>query len=284
MTIPEKALGFRIQAYGMTKHSDLFTSRQLIALTTFSDLVNEAREKIKQDILETKTNDDNLPSDKEKIPMNSYSDAIATYLGLAVSRSANTLCSLAVWSQSREQTVNVFSRQTLPMNWDFPEVNPFSGAAGDLTITFSSMCKVINNLSINHQQGVVKQIDATTSKIYRESIVVSTDPPYYDNIGYADLSDFFYVWLRRSLNSIYPDLFSTLLVPKEPELVATPYRFAGSKQKAKEFFETGLNKAFERMCKMASDKYPLSIYYAFKQTETDNNGKNGNLTIASTGW
>ncbi len=282
--LPEKALGFRIQAYGMTKHSDLFTSRQLIALTTFSDLVQEAREKVKQDALKTKTSDKDLTLHEREITLTAYADAIATYLGLAVSRTANTLCSLAVWSQSREQTVNVFSRQTLPMNWDFPEVNPFSGAAGDLTITLSSMCKVIDNLSLNNQQGVVKQIDATTSKIYRESIVVSTDPPYYDNIGYADLSDFFYVWLRRSLSSIYPDLFSTLLVPKEPELVATPYRFGGSKQKAKEFFETGLNKAFERMRKMASYRYPLTIYYAFKQAETEDNGKNGNLTIASTGW
>ncbi len=143
--------------------------------------------------------------------------------------------------------------------------------------------KVVEQATCN-TNGIVKQIDATTSEIYQESIVVSTDPPYYDNIGYADLSDFFYVWLRRSLISIYPELFSTLLLPKEPELVATPYRFGGSKKKAKEFFESGLNKAFQRMRKMASNKYPLTIYYAFKQTETETNGKNGDSTTASTGW
>lgn len=278
--LPEKALGFRIQAYGMTKHSDLFSNRQLCALTSFSNLVEEARKKINQDAISSKTVD----IDENIKDTTIYANAIATYLAMGVSRTANTLCTIARWTASREQTVTAFARQAIPMTWDYPEVNPFSGAAGDLEVSLSSICKAIKNLSFCNTGGFVKQIDATTSDIYRKSIVVSTDPPYYDNIGYADLSDFFYVWLRRSLSPIYPDLFSTLLVPKESELVATPYRFGGSKQKAKEFFETGLNKAFERMRKMASNKYPLTIYYAFKQTETENNGKNSDSTTVSTGW
>lgn len=169
------------------------------------------------------------------------------------------------------------------MSWDYVEANPFSNSSGGWISLYGSTIESVQNIPCS-ATGIATQIDATTSNIYRKSIVVSTDPPYYDNIGYADLSDFFYVWLRRSLASIYPDLFSTLLVPKEPELVAAPFRFEGSKKKANNFFETGLNKAFERMRKMASEKHPLTIYYAFKQTETENNKRNGNLTIASSGW
>jgi putative DNA methylase len=192
----------------------------------------------------------------------------------------HTIC---FWNTIGEKIEQTFARQAIPMTWDYAEADFFSNSTGNYAGAIDWVTKVVELVSCN-AIGVVQHINATTSDIYQKSIVVSTDPPYYDNIGYADLSDFFYVWLRRSLSSIYPDLFSTLLVPKEQELVATPYRFDGDKQKAKEYFEKGLNKAFERMHKMASEKYPLTIYYAFKQTETDSNGENGNLTIASTGW
>ena len=204
-------------------------------------------------------------------------------IAFAVDRCTDYWSSIATWHNSNQQVRCTFARQAIPMTWDYIEANPFSNSSGGWISLYHSTIESLQNLSCS-SKGIVTQIDAATSDIYRESIVVSTDPPYYDNIGYADLSDFFYVWLRRSLSSIYPELFSTLLVPKEPELVATPYRFGGSKQKAKEFFENGLNKAFIRMRKMASGKYPLTIYYAFKQTETETNNDNGNSTIASTGW
>jgi putative DNA methylase len=272
-----------VPLYGMNTFADLFTSRQLVALTTFSDLVKEAREKIKADAVAAGMTDDSLSLNDGGISAVAYAEAIATYLAFAVDRLSDRNSTICSWDISRDSTRNTFARQAIPMTWDYAEANPLSDSTGNFLGALDWVTTVIKQSSYN-ASGFVKQIDATTSDIYRESIVVSTDPPYYDNIGYADLSDFFYVWLRRSLSSIYPDLFSTLLVPKEPELVATPYRFGGSKQKAKEFFETGLNKAFERMRKMASDKYPLTVYYAFKQTENDSNDKNGNSAIASTGW
>ena len=281
--LPDNTRDIRPQIYGLPTYGDLFTSRQLIALNTFCNLIKEAREKIKQDAIVQEITDDNLSINEGGTGANAYADSIATYLAFIVDRCTDYWSSVCSWNSSGEKMRNTFGRQAIPMVWDYAECYPFSNSSGNFGGALNWVTKVVANSSCN-AQGIVKQIDATTSNIYRESIVVSTDPPYYDNIGYADLSDFFYVWLRRSLSSIYPELFSTLLVPKEPELVATPYRFGGSKQKAKEFFEKGLNKAFERMRKMASDKYPLTIYYAFKQTETETNGKNGNSTTASTGW
>jgi putative DNA methylase len=270
--------------YGMTKHADLFTPRQLVALTTFSDLVSETREKIKADAVAAGIPDDNLPLNDGGIGATAYADAVATYLGLAVSRSANTICSLTLWSQSRDQSVNVFSRQALPMNWDFPEVNPFAGAAGDFGGTTQSLSKSLATLPSNIQASVQQQ-EASSGFGLGQNIVIATDPPYYDNIGYADLSDFFYVWLRRSLNAVYPEIFSTLLVPKAQELVATPYRFGGNKAKAQEFFEAGLGKVFARIHEISHSDYPLTVYYAFKQAETqDGEDNDSNIVVASTGW
>jgi putative DNA methylase len=267
--------------FGLDTPSDLFTDRQLVAMTTFSDLVQEARTKILADAMTAGMIDDKLPLNDGGKGAIAYADAVATYLAFGVSRMANTLCTIARWTASREQTVTAFARQAIPMTWDYPEVNPFANAAGDLEVSLDSICKAIENLPTS-RQGIVKQLDATSSDLYGNSIVVSTDPPYYDNIGYADLSDFFYVWLRRSLGSVYPDLFNTLVVPKAEELVAKPYRFGGNKQKAKEFFEAGLYKTFQRMREMAHEGYPLTVYYAFKQQETE--GNDDNLITASSGW
>lgn len=273
--LPEKALGFRIQEYGMLKHRDLFTPHQLVALTTFSDLVPEARKKAIQDAKAAGMVDDGLGIDAGGTGATAYGDALAVYLGMAVSRSTNTINALAVWSQGREQTVNLFSRQAIPMNWDFPEVNPFAGAAGDFALTTNSMSKSLVG-AVSKGQGYVKQQDAATQEISLNK-VISTDPPYYDNIGYADLSDFFYVWMRRSLRNIYPDLFATMAVPKAEELVATPYRH-GSKEKAEAFFLDGMTQAIHNMAEKGHPAFPVTIYYAFKQSETK--GDN----TSNTGW
>lgn len=261
----------------------MFTSRRLVALNTFSDLVSKVRETIRQNAISIKMLNGDFSTTQEEVNTTAYADAVATYLSFAVDRCIDYWSSIATWHSSNQQVRCTFARQAISMTWDYIEANPFSNSSGGWISLYSSTIEALQNIPCS-AKGVASQIDATSSEIYRESIVVSTDPPYYDNICYADLSDFFYVWLRRSLSSIYPELFSTLLVPKEPELVATPYRFNGKKQKAKEFFETGLKKAFQRMRKMASNRYPLTIYYAFKQTETEINRKNGKSTIASTGW
>ena len=272
-----------VSLYGLQTHSKLFTSRQLVALNTFSDLVSKVRETIRQNATSIEMLNGDFSTTQEEVSTTAYADAVATYLSFAVDRCIDYWSSIATWHSSNQQVRCTFARQAISMTWDYIEANPFSNSSGGWISLYSSTIEALQNIPCS-AKGVASQIDATSSEIYRESIVVSTDPPYYDNICYADLSDFFYVWLRRSLSSVYPELFSTLLVPKEPELVATPYRFNGKKQKAKEFFETGLKKAFQRMRKMASNRYPLTIYYAFKQTETEINRKNGKSTIASTGW
>ena len=282
--LPQKALGFRVQLYGMTKHRDLFTPRQLVALTTFSDLVSEARERVRKDAIAAGLSDDCTPLHSDGTGATAYADAVAVYLSIGISRSANTHCSLAIWSQSRDQSVNAFSRQAIPMNWDFPEVNPFADAAGDMQIIYESIAKTLESLN-SMVAASVFQFDAAQYIGDVEPSLICSDPPYYDNIGYADLSDFFYVWLRRSLGEFYPDLFSTLLTPKTQELIATPYRFGDDMEKAGEHFLTGLRKAFQRMRECSHHDYPLTVFYAFKQTEEDeDNDGDSSSAIASTGW
>jgi len=271
--------------YGMRRFAELFTPRQLVALTTFSDLVNEAREQIKGDAVSSGMVTDSLQPDSD-IGVTAYANAVTTYLVLAISKLSDTLCSLATWKPSMTQVIHVFTRQALPITWDYAEANAFSCAAGDYCTTLFNMARVLDNLSWG-RSGSVSQLNATElDSNTKTNLLVSTDPPYYDAVPYADLSDFFYVWLRRSLYSIYPHLFSTLLVPKSQELVADKFRH-GSKEKAQKFFEEGLNKVFTQVRKSANPDYPLTVYYAFKQTETDeDNEENGRnlVSIASTGW
>jgi putative DNA methylase len=274
----------RLPMYGMYTWGDAFTPRQLVTLATFSDLIQEARDKV---LVDASIAD--LPMDTEA---NAYAEAVATYLGLGLSKVADYNCKNVTWSQSRDQVGHAFTKQALAMVWDYAEVNPLAGAAGDLTVSLNGIADVLEkNLSVS-STGHVHQFDATAAMSNTATSLISTDPPYYDNIGYADLSDFFYVWLRHALNNIYPDLFSTMLVPKSQELVATPYRFGGNKDRAREFFETGLKKAFDQMRSIQHPEYPLTIYYAFKQSESElesegdeeDNNRNGSIVRASTGW
>ncbi len=275
VAMPENPRWFSPPLYGLKTYGDLFTSRQLVALTTFADLVQEARARVQRDALAAGLPADTRPLRDDGTGANAYADAIGVYLGLSVSRTTNTINALAVWSQSREQSVNLFSRQAIPMAWDFPEVNPFGGAAGDFGATTTAVGKTIS--SALELPSHVFQEDAQTQSLSM-SKVVSTDPPYYDNIGYADLSDFFYVWLRRSLRTVFPDLFATLAVPKAEELVATPYRHGG-KERAEAFFLNGMTQAMHRISVQAHPAFPVTIYYAFKQAETD-----GDDGTTNTGW
>jgi len=269
--------------YGLTHFHHLFTPRQLVALTTFSDLVSEARERATQDAIAAGLPDDDVPLSEGGTGARAYGEAIANYLGLAVGKATDTNSSLASWQSRMDRLSHVFTRQALPMVWDFAEPNAFGGASGDIWGAVKSLCEVLDKLE-RGLLGFAFQKDAASQKSdFQTPKIISTDPPYYDNVGYGDLSDYFYVWLRSSLKSIYPALFSTLLVPKAQELVATPYRFDGSKQKAQAFFEEGLGKAFNRMHEISHADYPLTVYYAFKQAETDQKGKSDE-SVASTGW
>jgi putative DNA methylase len=261
--------------YGLTKFSDLFTPRQLVTLTTFSNLIERARELVIKDASDAGFSLDGMSLISGSGSATAYGDAISVYLTLAVDRMANTLCTIARWTSDRQQTVTAFSRQAIPMTWDYPDVNPFAGAAGDYSVSVDGVIKGIPSLT--RPNGIAKQVDASTQDISKDKII-STDPPYYDNIEYADLSDFFYVWLRHSLKSVFPNLFTTLSVPKEEELVANPYR-RGSKQIAEEFFLRGMSRAMNRLSELAHPEFPVTIYYAFKQSENDE--EEG---IVSTGW
>jgi putative DNA methylase len=274
--IATRMTGGNCTPYGLTTWGDLFTDRQIVALKTLADMVQEAREWAKHDALVAGLPDDGKSLQDGGTGATAYADAIALYMGLAVSRTTNTINSLVVWSQSREQSVNLFSRQAIPMAWDFPEVNPFGGAAGDFGATTASVGKTIS--AAIDRQAHVFQADAQTQDL-SASKVVSTDPPYYDNVGYADLSDFFYVWLRCSLKPVFPDLFNTLAVPKAEELVANQHR-QGSKEKAEAFFLNGMTQAMRRLAQQSHPAFPVTIYYAYKQAESDPDGG----ATASTGW
>ena len=284
--LPDNPRDFKTPNYGMRTFADLFTDRQLLALTTFSDLVTEAQERVQRDAVAADLVDDNRGLQDSGNGARAYADAIASYLGMTVSRLSNSHCTLAIWSQSRDQTVNAFSRQAVPMTWDFPEINPFARAAGDPEVVGKSIERIINGVSTVAPAGFAWQGNAADCLREAANALVSTDPPYYDNVGYADLADFFYVWLRRSLADIYPDLFATVQTPKTDELIASPYRHDGSKAKAEEFFESGLRRSFTHMRSGQHQDYPLTIYYAFKQAEVervDGDGA-GPGVVSSTGW
>jgi putative DNA methylase len=281
--LPKKALGFRVQAYGMTKHSDLFSNRQLVALTTFSDLVSEARERIKQDAIAAGMTDDNFPLNNGGTNVTAYADAITTYLAFGIDKSSDYWNSICTWVISRETIGHLFTKQAIPMAWDYAEANPFSDSTGNFGGAINWIYKVIG-ISSCSSKGIVQQVDATDiANHYSDPIVISTDPPYYDAVSYADLSDFFYIWMRHSLNNVYPKLFTTLTTPKQPELVAEPFRH-GSRENAKQFFERGLEKVFTQVRKTANYGYPFSVYYAFKQTESEAVENGTSQNIASTGW
>lgn len=272
--------------YGMSTFADIFTPRQLVALTTFSELISEAREQIRRDAVIVGVPDENLSLNEGSTGATAYADAVVTYLGFCLDKNTLTNTTQATWQTLPDRLTQAFSRQALPMTWDFAEANPLSEAGGGYILTLESLGKVLKNLSTEVQPGTSKQHNACSSFSNSVPQVISTDPPYYDNIGYADLSDYFYVWLRHSLGQIYLNLFGTLLTPKTQELVASPYRFGGDKEKARQFFEEGFGQAFTHIRQAAHPDYPVTVYYAFKQLENDNNSQriDSNYAVASTGW
>ena len=268
--------------YGLDEFDKLFTNRQLTALTTFSALVGEAQRKAEVDAVAAGLPDDGVGLDDEGTGARAYGEAVGVYLAFVVDQLTNQCSSICGWNAPNTQMRTVFARQAIPMTWDYAESNPFSNSSGCFNNVFNLELQAFGGLvGSNASLGVVRQMDAQSDNGMR-GILVSTDPPYYDNIGYADLSDFFYVWLRQSLRRTYPNLFSTMLVPKHEELVATPYRENRGKQGARDFFEEGMFRTFKQVYKYAREDVPVTIYYAFKQSETESS--NDVESAASTGW
>lgn len=266
--LPEQALGFRVQNYGMTKHRHLFTHKQLHTLGAFCELVTKVREKVLGDAGN----------------QNDYADAVVTYLAMAVDRVAMTCNSLGRWNPVGEKVQHAFGRQALSMVWDYPEANVLADATGSLEAAIDLVADPLALLGTG-PHGHVKQMAAqehqpTSSPLY------STDPPYYDNVPYADLADFFYVWLRKMLSPLYPSLLGTVLVPKAEELVADPFRLGG-KEASRSFFEKGMTEVFAQMREHSNPSFPTTVYYAFKQTEEEDDEdeeSSEQSSQASTGW
>ncbi len=306
----------QLPLYGMNTFGEIFTPRQLLALSTFSDLIAAAIDKVKTDCHNSNTTPSPLedgtaaphtpsplegegrgegehnilntapPPENNDLPLRdggtgatAYAEAVGVYLGFAVDKMSDRHSTLGRWdpTPTASGVINTFSRQAIAMTWDYAEGNPFSKASGNFNGGVSWITKVVKMSLPAARNGESKNQDASIQKVTKNK-VVSTDPPYYDNIGYADLSDFFYVWLRRSLRSSFPDLFATLAVPKAAELVAAPYRHGG-KDKAEQFFLDGMTQAMERLATQAHSGFPVTIYYAFKQSETK-----GDAGTTSTGW
>ena len=290
----QQALGFRVGNYGMTKWSDLFTPRQLVALTTFADLVSEAMARVKRDALGTRASrpqehdtggtpahlDDDTSLVEGEAGAQAYAEAVGMFLGFALSKQADLGNSLCRWEPIAQCPRQLFGRQAIPMVWDFAEGNPIGQSSGawevfvsGIASAFAKCFECVNGES----RGSAVQADAGIQSLSTDK-VISTDPPYYDNVGYADLSDFFYVWLRRALRPAFPNLFTTLAVPKVEELVATPYRHGG-KEVAERFFLDGMKESFSRLAEQTHPTFPIAIYYAFKQSEM-----NGDGSTIFTGW
>jgi putative DNA methylase len=297
--LPNNPRDFKTPNYGMSTFASLFTTRQLVALTTFSDLVGEARERVRADAEVAGFSRDSTPLHAGGTGAIGYADAVATYLAFAVSKSSTRSCSVAIWETGMGRLAGALGRQAIQMQWSFAETNPIAGAGGDIAGTAVSVAENLHNLG-TAGPGSVRNVVAQHNSFEPSPIVISTDPPYYDNIGYADLSDFFYVWLRRSLLSIWPYLFRRLTTPKTEELVATPYRFGddvgiptwvgeipglagrwtamSSKDRAEAFFMHGMSYALRAMRNAAENATPLAIYYAFRQSEAAEDG------VTSAGW
>lgn len=267
-------------AYGLDSFDKLFTARQKIALTTFSNLVAEAHKKAHQDAI-----DAGLSIDSDSLASGghgalAYSQAISVYLAFVIDKCADYWSSICSWNNSRENITHTFGRQALPMSWDFAEVNPFSNSSGSFTNMLCWVVDCIAKLPVGIS-GKAIQFDAQSDCGLR-NVMISTDPPYYDNVIYADTADFFYVWMRKSLKPIFPELFSTVLTPKTEELIANRYRFDGSRSAAKAFFENGMLQACRQINKYTRDDIPVTIYYAYKQSDTTEN--EGQQNTSSTGW
>jgi len=267
------------RGYGISHWSELFTDRQLTILTTLCDLLEEVKPLIKA---QASPSMDNLDSE-------TYANSVITYLAFVIDKLSDKSSTLSWWMSVAEKMAPSFSRQALAMVWDYAEMNPFCNVTSNFLAALEMSAKAIEFLPLTSVVGKVEQKDAASIHVESNKLLISTDPPYYDNISYADLSDFFYIWLRRALEEIYPDIFATMMVPKRQELIASPPRFNGNSELAKNFFENGLNLVFKNLDLISDSQFPTTIFYAFKHTETDENeGLDAHLPLvearASTGW
>lgn len=281
--MPDQALGFRVQAYGMREYKDLFTNRQLTMLCAFNEVLNDIEHQIEEDAKAAGLEDDGITISEGGYGAKGYAEAVKVYLSFLIDKMAPLHSNLTLWKAGAQCPLSFFGRQAIPMAWDFAEANPFSSSSGSFKVMLDGYIKAFSNSFVLRPDVVGHAVQHNAQSAYgMENVMISSDPPYYDNIDYSDLSDFFYVWLRRNLRNTYPSLFGTMLVPKDEELIATPFRHEGSAEDAKAFFEEGMKKTCKNMYDAASEDIPVTIYYAYKQS--DSSEIDGEQQIASSGW
>jgi len=277
--LPEQALGFRVQAYGIRQHWQMFSARQLTAMVTFSDLIRDVVSDVRADAMRAGL----ASTDADE-----YARTVASFLALALDRCADFNNMLCRWSASNQKVMNLFGQAIVRMVWDFAEANFIGDSVGSWTTCSDYVSECIKVIPVGAPSGGrSEQIDAASAPNDMRGVLVSTDPPYYDNMGYAALSDFFYVWLRRTIGDLHPDIFSTVLVPKLPELTASPENFDGSRAKAKDHFEAGFRNAFTSLRSTMDQGFPLTVYYAFKQDDEDatpDDERTTGTVDLTTGW
>jgi putative DNA methylase len=268
--IAEIAMGYRVQNYGMDTYGKLFAPRQLLALTTFSELLAAARAQIRADAAAAGLPEDDAPLREGGRGARAYAEALSVYLAFAVDKAADYWSTICTWHNNNQTIRNTFTRQAIPITWDYAEANPFSGSAGSWLNLADWVSRAVERLPAGTESSKAFQKDACSfdlgSLSYSRVVVITADPPYYDNISYAELSDFFYVWLRRALQDVYPELFELILTPKAPELVAAAHRH-GDKAAATRHYEDGMKAVFGRLHDLATPKYPMTVFYAYKQQE-----------------
>jgi putative DNA methylase len=263
-------------AYGLRSYADLFTTRQFLALNTLSSLVPDAGARALADCIAAGLSEGGSSLPDGGTGAQAYADAIATYLGLIVGRSTDAWSSITTWASAGEFIRNTFARQALPMTWDFSECNPFSSSSGNFGGSIEWTTKALEQTPANGF-GAINQVVAQNNNFPVRPVVISTDPPYYDNIAYSDMSDYFYLWHKLSLGNVWPELYRRITTPKDSELVATAYRHGG-REKAEHFFMSEMARAISAMRNAAVEDTPLAIYYAFKQSQADDQG------VTSAGW
>lgn len=262
--------------YGMDEWWKLFTARQLATLTTFSDLLKAVHSQVIDHFQALE-----MESDKRRLHTGgsgaiAYADAVVTYLAFVVNKCADYWSTICHWIASGETMAPVFTRQAIPITWDCAESNPFSASTGNWMSMVDWIARAVNHLPASGDAEVIQQ-DATARVGILSGAVISTDPPYYDNVPYADLSDFYFTWIRRNLSEVWPDECATLATPKQDELVANRY-LAGSKKAAERRFELGMARFMAEVAKTQNPAVPATVYYAYKATES----KEGE--VRSTGW
>ena len=270
-------LGITPPNYGMEKWSDIFTARQMTVLQTFSDLIGLTREHVLRDALVASMPNDNRSLADGGKGATAYADAIMTYLSFSINKVADRNSALSTWTNSRQSIRSTFALPALSMAWDFTESNPLSNTSGSFENGVDYIVRTIERLG-SVRAGSCHQVNASQNSYPIRPAFIATDPPYYDNIGYADLSDFFYTWLRCSLRSVWPLLFRRVLTPKEPELIAAAYRHGGKRAEAEKFFMEGMSQSLKCMYDATVEDAPIAIYYAFKQAQVTEEG------VTSAGW